>query len=730
MVKNEKEQLQETELHEKMLGYFESSLKHPMWVNYLKNAQNDFEFYEGEQWTATEKKELSDRGQPDTVQNEIKPFIDKVKGQYTQQRTRIGFVGRNPQADEELGNIFSDLALYVQQKADYEYEEKDTFQDGIKSGFGVLETGIEYEDGFPKIVLLHEDCLNIFPDPYSKKYDWSDARFVHRAKWVYEVDAIADFPGSQAVIRAASGADVIANAITSFKKENYIDANTKRIRLIETWYREKTKKKYAMIEGQAQDITDLPKKLAKHVGEVTEKTQEVIKQCIWCSGGVISKATSPYDHGMFPFIAYYCDRKKDGEPVGIIRALKSVQMEINKRRSKALHLLSTNRAIMEENAVQSLDDIREEMARPDGLLIYKRGYKFKTEANVELAQSQMALLEDSKNAIKRIAGADLGTRQEVRSNQQLQRKQAAEDIVIVDVFDNLRRTRKIVAKHIYLLVKQYYDKEMVFNVTDNLQQSKQVTLGQDHISAIKQYTFDTVVSDMPETTTIQQEQFTMIGDFLKSVNLPPNMAMAILPIMVRLSQIRDKKEILETLEQMKAPPPEEVKISLAMTWGDLDPEEKAQMATKMGLPELAQFEQQRGREPEYLVSERTKLKIAAIKSDTEAHKAETSGEDPEEKAQEMQIKAAEGEQKLSLKEREHQMKMQQQHESHQLKRVQSEDDMQFKRASAHDDLQIKRVNADHDIEHKKAAGEQDIKLKKEGAKLGNKNNKNKSQRNK
>ena len=654
------------EQYDLVLGYFESSLMHPAWVNFRKDAQEDFEFYEGTQWTSAEIQELTDRGQPPTVENEIKPIIDKIDGQYTQQRTRISFVGRNMEQDEETGQVLSDLALYVQQQTDFEYEEKDSFVDGIKCGFGVIETGVKLDEQYPKVVLKYEDCLNVYPDPYSKRYDWSDANFVHRTKWVNLSDAKNLYPGKINELMSSKNADPVTSHITSFKKDNYFDDKNQRIRLIETWYKKREKKQSMVIGGEIVDITKSSKKkigaLKKENPDhqIIERDTVSIKMVVWCAGGILESSDSPYEHGLFPFIPFFASRKKDGEPMGVIRALKSVQMEINKRRSKALHLLSTNRAITEEGGVKSIDMLREQMARPDGVIEHRKGYEFSTETNVELAQSQMQLLEESKQAIKRIAGADQGVRQEIRSNQQLQRKQAAEDIVIVSIFDNLRRTRKLLARQLYSLIKQYFKDEMVFNITDSLQATKRVALTSGHIAQLKELTFDVNVADMPETTTIQNEQFTMIADFLKSVNMPPNMSMAMMPILVRLSQLRDKKEILETLEAMKQPPPEEVKISLSMSWDTLDPMEKAKLAEKMGMPDLAQFEMQEGREPSYLVKERAGIKKQEIKSEGDIKKTLAGKDDPE-------VERQKAEMEIALKEREHRQKMAQSDQQHRQK---------------------------------------------------------------
>lgn len=650
-------------LHFKLLAWFESTLQHPSWINFFKNAQEDFEFYEGKQWSDADIKSLTDRGQAPIVENEIKPIIDKVIGQYTSQKTRIGYKGRNIGTDETTANILSDCALFVQQQADYEYEEKEAFTDGIKSGFGVIETGI-IEGIFPKVKLKYEDCLNIYIDPNSRRYDLSDAQYIHRAKWLSIDKARKSFPGNEDKITEGMTADVITNSIPTFKRENYYNLNNQMIRLIETWYK-------------AEDGS--------------------IRVAVWCSNGLITDNASPYNHGLFPFVVFFCDRKKDGEPLGLIRGLKDPQREINKRRSKALHLLSTNQAIFEEGGVKDEDQLREEMARPDGLLTYRKGYIFAVHKNIDLAQTQMGLLQESKDAIKRISGMDQGYTQEVRSNAQLARKQAAEDIVIVPVFDNLRRTRKIIARHIYELIKQYFNDEMVFNVTDDQNAARSVALTSEHLQIIKEGTFDIIVEEMPETTTIQNEQFNMIAEMLRAMNLPPQMAMSMIPIMIKMSQLRNKEDILKQFTQMSGPQPDMPKISLSLTWDTLTPQEKAAMAQMMGQQELAQYEMQEGIQPAQVIKAQEGMQKIQMKVQGDLQKAQISKESPEQAAQQAQ-----------MEQEKHDMQMSQAQQKHDLEidRTQQGNDVEMERADQQHSQKLAHAGQAHDMKMMQAAQQQ------------------------
>ena len=83
---------------------------------------------------------------------------------------------------------------------------------------------------------------------------------------------------------------------------------------------------------------------------------------------------SPYRHNRFPFIPIWCYRKgRDKTPYGMVRNLRDPQEDLNKRRSKALFILSANRMIADDDAFENWDEAAEELARPDGILKKKKG---------------------------------------------------------------------------------------------------------------------------------------------------------------------------------------------------------------------------------------------------------------------------------------------------------------------------------------------------------------------
>src|SRR3989304_2735582 len=128
---------------------------------------------------------------------------------------------------------------------------------------------------------------------------------------------------------------------------------------------------------------------------ISQVRQRVVRLGIYCGDTLISDDVTPYNHKLninkFPFIPFFCFRKKNGEPYGYVAPLRDVQREFNKRRSKALHILNTAQVIMDDNAAD-VEESREEAARPDGVLLKKPGSELTIERNLNLAASPFNIM--------------------------------------------------------------------------------------------------------------------------------------------------------------------------------------------------------------------------------------------------------------------------------------------------------------------------------------------------
>jgi hypothetical protein len=228
-------------------------------------------------------------------------------------------------------------------------------------------------------------------------------------------------------------------------------------------------------------------------------------------------------------------------------------------------------------------------------------------------------MQESKAAMPRVSGVpdeSMGFRSEVRSGVGIAKKQHMGNMIQSPMITNVRRYRFAKANLKFYLIKEVFTKEMTFQVTDDPNAARTVQLTKDHLTAIKQRTYDVVVTDMPDYTTLREQELDMMFKLLpQAATLGPGM----MKFALSLTNLREKKALMATLDQAMQPAPDRPKLSLSMTWADLSDEEKAFVAmTSMQSPELAQFLANRSGDPAWFVKVKADLAKTQIQEGTRA----------------------------------------------------------------------------------------------------------------
>lgn len=642
-----------TELLTKLDNYFRSALDHPTWVSWRKNALKCFQYKEGDQWTKEELAILKERKQPPTVNNQISVTIERMVGQFVKQKVRIAYRGRNDPQDKPVAEALSDTLLFIRQNNSLEFEEREMADDGFTAGFGVLETEVTFDDTFqPQIIICHRNPFEIYPDPYSRRYDWNeDANFICDAKWTDLDEAVEKFPAHAKELRQIIGTtsptltgDMGSSAaVDAFKKENYVDDKTNRLRLVRCQYKIKEKESICLFgdgtvvnkgkltltepDGTERQITKKQLEDLKASGikyRELDRIKNKIRVGIFCANVLLEH--TEVETRRFSFIPYFVHRKQSGEPYSLVFIALTMQDAINHRESKAIHLLNNNRTFYEKGAVIDKALHASEMSRSDGQVELERGYfdKFKVDEHEDIGQIHFSMHNAAKNDFRQITGINpdaMGEKSEMRSGIGVARKQAMTEIIIAPIFDNLRRTRKILAINVLELIQNNFTERKIFYITDDLGASKAITLndGQNgEINSVKQGIYDVVVEDLPDTTTMQQEQFDILANMLPQI-LPFGPFWT--KIMFQVSNLRNKDEIVKQIEQMSQPPPTDAKFSVALQWSELTPQEKAAFAIKkLGMPELAAIEMQSGTQPAHITKAQGDQAKEQLKAEGEKQK--------------------------------------------------------------------------------------------------------------
>ena len=213
----------------------------------------------------------------------------------------------------------------------------------------------------------------LFFDPHSAEADFSDAGYLGIVTWMDFDDALAMYPDAKDMLDATLATAPSDTYDDKPKFSHWADKKRKRVRICQIWI--------------------------KRAGEwyFAEFTR----------GGILKAGPSPYvtDKGESDceliLQSAYVDR--DNNRYGLVREMITLQDEVNKRRSKSLHLLNTAQVVYETGAVADIEAFRKEAVRPDGTMevapgaLANRQIEFRTRD--DLATAHFQLLQEAKSAI-------------------------------------------------------------------------------------------------------------------------------------------------------------------------------------------------------------------------------------------------------------------------------------------------------------------------------------------
>lgn len=559
------------ELHSRLVSYYRQELDRQSENRFQMAADEDY--LDNIQWTEEDAAILRDRGQAPLVYNVISTSVRWVLG--TEKRSRMDFKVL-PRRKEEGKPAEKKTALlkYLSDVNRTPFSRSRAFKDGVTVGLGWLETGIQDEsDGEEPIYDRYESWRNILWDSSATENDLSDSRYMFRTKWVDVDVAKALFPDRKEQIDMAvvegeqfgtfdgtDGDEPMDYA--EFHREdfgiarNIVSHKRRRVRLIECWYK-KPERRQRITKGPWKgQIFDPNEPRHQEYGEtLAEKLTFTMRCAIMTAGDLLYDGESPYRHNRFPFIPIWGYRRgRDGLPYGMVRGLRDIQDDINKRAAKAQHILSTNKVIMDEGAVPDLDEFREEVAHADAILVKRKGYDLQLNVDRELAPAHLDLMSRGIQMIQQVGGVTdelLARQTNATSGVAIQRRQEQGSLATSDFFDNLRFAEQLRGEIELSLIEQFMTEPKQFRITNMRGNADFVELNsgmpEDDITRSKA---DFVVSEQDYRATIREAQTQQLIEMVtKLAPAYPQLAMVVFDLIVEGMDIHNRDEIVKRIRQ-------------------------------------------------------------------------------------------------------------------------------------------------------------------------------------
>jgi hypothetical protein len=540
------------------------------WVTEFEDAMEDSralseksrDYYDSKQWTEAEVRKLKAQKQAPTVSNRIKPKIDSLMGMETTNRTTAKAFPRT-QKHEKASEAATESIRFVLKDNSFETVRSSAFENMLiemSGGCEVIVKPSKKDEKDYKVIINHIPCDRQFYDPHcrTKHVTEKTSRYAGQIVWMDLDEAIDQYPEGKDVLNS------MLDGSSAFEdKPRWFDSKRKRAKIVEIYY---------------------------------NKEGDIYYSCFTKTGYLEKPKISPYKNEEeetewpYEYASLFVDR--DGGRYGAVRQLLDMQDEINKRRSKALHLMSVRQVRGERGAVEDVEKARKELAKPDGYIETTPGMEFEVLKTGDMAAAQFNLLTEAKQEIDAVGAnaALMGkTTNQDASGRALLAREAAGKTELAPVFDVLKGWDYRVYKKVWNRIHQYWKAEKWIRVTDDEQNlrwvglNKPMTRGElalqtaqeqgadpqalaqlqqqiamDPMSKevvhtqndIVEMDVDLVLDDVPDAITSQIEDFQTLGEMVKSGFPIPPMAV------IEASPLTNKSRILKMMKEQPQVPPQ------------------------------------------------------------------------------------------------------------------------------------------------------------------------------
>ncbi len=530
---------------------FTQAVDNPVQQEGRRESEQAREYFDGKQWTSTELAALKARNQAPIVDNRVKDKIEHYRGVEMKARSDPKAYPRNP-GDEKGAEAATDALRFIADQNNFAQVRSQVYENIMVEGTGACEVIMQRqpEPKYPKVRINKIRWDRFFWDPFSRELDFSDAMYMGIVTWMDADVAKQKWPEMAGQITESMIGK--ANSETHEDKPLWFDGKRKRVQVFQT----------------------------------EAKWQGVWTRSVWFKGGILEPTAPSYymnEDGERECCiiaqSMYCDA--EGLRYGMVRRYKTLQDEINHRRSKALHILNTRQVVAEKGAVDDVDKARREVAKPDGYVERVPGMEFTIERNIDMAEGQFHLLVDALQAMSQTApNAALQGTSGALSGRAKQFDAEGGSIPLLVPIDIIRYFQKRVMTAAWNRAKQFWDGPMWVRVRDEEGKimftglNQPTTKGEMQAEKLKNapmppeqkaqmiqriaadpeamqpavsnpiptLDIDIIIDEAPDTVNIQAEQFEQLVELAKAgVQMPPD-------VYIEASTLRNKQKLIEKLK--------------------------------------------------------------------------------------------------------------------------------------------------------------------------------------
>lgn len=440
------------------------TLRDSFWMGYdtywesRLEADQIWNFYHNRQWDSEAVALLDQRGQPRETFNIIKLMARMLVGYYS---TTVNTVVADPvqESDQTVASLLTDSIQSVLEANNMAVEGDKIKLSGIVSGLmctlqAPYKTGERDQFGRPlyEIRIEHVPDYELVLDPMSTKEDYSDARFLHRFKWLPKESVIKMF----------------GKAKTEKCEEYYNYLNV-----------EEAEYEYAHGEWFHGRYRVFDNYLITHT--VIEDDDERRWSIYWCGPYELERKEITYKEVKWPYRVVKLHTSNTTEYYGVFREVIETQKAINQALIKLQLMVNTQKVFVETNAVEDVSKFTDAVNRVNGVIPVKALKGIQVESLGRDALEQYAIIDKAFDRVQRMLNVNdsfLGQAFASDSGRKVKLQQNATIMALRYITVRIESFYQLLGQDIARLIKQYYTAEQALRVTDEVVGQRFVQLNQ------------------------------------------------------------------------------------------------------------------------------------------------------------------------------------------------------------------------------------------------------------
>jgi hypothetical protein len=479
-------------------------------IDFLQKDYRCRNYFYGFQWNPATEAKLKGVGRPVLTINKVFSTLNTISGEQITSKADVSF--KNTEAgNEETAAALDKLWIHIAKNNGLGFLEEEVFDSGAICSRGYFDLRPSFKTNLlGEVKIKYVKSRNVVLDPDADTYDPDEWNEVFTTSWMAPLQIgmkYGDKFRKELESRGGSnffyGYDSVDGLMTTFGgrqipvgHENAFlpDTNIRRyVRILERQYKQRATKEH-FVDTQTGDMRVIPSTwdreriqgvMQRYGLDVLNRPTEVIRWLTTADNLVLFDSESPLKHfTIVPYFPFF----HEGHTMGMIEQLISPQDLLNKSASQELHIVNSTANSGWKVKAGSLQNMEIEDVEERGA---ETGIVFELADVADLEKIQPNQIPTgldrigfkADNWLKEISGVSDSKRGFDRADvaaKAIQAKQAAGSINLIKAFQNLVRTRHILARNTLDIIQEFMPEERTFRILSGglIQEPEQVTVNQ------------------------------------------------------------------------------------------------------------------------------------------------------------------------------------------------------------------------------------------------------------